>query len=152
MDCNWDLFRSFKVCSDAKEKVGCGKQREATTTYSIPGKTAALVPEFAVEDLPLAELLPRFLCLQWRTCPWAEHSDDDDDELNLFQIRMWESMCGVSISFIFFFYCMLKLFGIFPKKSCFSVRQCPAFGSFKMVTLHKFTCYWYLILCKTFNI
>ena len=27
-------------------------------TYSIPGKTAALVPEFAVEDLPLAELQP----------------------------------------------------------------------------------------------
>ena len=29
------------------------------------GRTAALVPEFAVED---------------RTCPWAEHSDDDDDD------------------------------------------------------------------------
>ena len=47
-------------------------------TYSIPGKAAALVPEFAVEDLPLAELQPRFLRLQWRTCPWAEDSDDDD--------------------------------------------------------------------------
>ena len=46
--CPWDLFRSFKVCSDAKERVGCGKQR----TYSISGKTSALVPEFAVEDLP----------------------------------------------------------------------------------------------------
>ena len=32
-------------------------------TYSIPGKTAALVPEFAVEDLPSAELQPRFLRL-----------------------------------------------------------------------------------------
>ena len=42
-------------------------------TYSIPGKTAALVPEFAVEDLPLAELQPRFLSLQWKTCPWAKH-------------------------------------------------------------------------------
>ena len=30
----------------------------------IPSKTATLVPEFAVEDLPLAELQPRFLCLQ----------------------------------------------------------------------------------------
>ena len=32
-------------------------------TYSIPGKTAALVPEFAVEDLPLgriAALVPEF--------------------------------------------------------------------------------------------
>ena len=28
--------------------------------YSIPDKTAALVFEFAVEDLPSAELLPRF--------------------------------------------------------------------------------------------
>ena len=28
--CPWDLFRSFKVCSDDKERVGCRKQREAT--------------------------------------------------------------------------------------------------------------------------
>ena len=28
--CPWDIFRSFKVSSDAKKKVGCGKQREAT--------------------------------------------------------------------------------------------------------------------------
>ena len=32
--------------------------------YSIPSKIAALVPEFAVEDLPLAELQPGFLHLQ----------------------------------------------------------------------------------------
>ena len=25
-----DLFRSFKVCSDANERMGCGKHREAT--------------------------------------------------------------------------------------------------------------------------
>ena len=30
-------------------------------TYSITGKTAAFVPEFAVEDLPSAELQCRFL-------------------------------------------------------------------------------------------
>ena len=36
---------------------GCGKQREAT---AIPGKSAALVPEFAVKDLLSAELEPRF--------------------------------------------------------------------------------------------
>ena len=46
-------------------------------TYSIPGKTSALVPEFTVGDLSSAELQPRFLRLQRRTCPWAEHSDDD---------------------------------------------------------------------------
>ena len=27
-------------------------------TYSIPGKIAALVPEFAVKDMPSAELYP----------------------------------------------------------------------------------------------
>ena len=31
----------------------------------IPSKTAALIPEFAVEYLPSAELQPRFLRLQW---------------------------------------------------------------------------------------
>ena len=37
--------------------------RKATgsyVTYSIPGKTAALVSEFAVEDLASAEMQPRF--------------------------------------------------------------------------------------------
>ena len=47
-----DLFRSFKVCSDAKERVGYGKQREATHLF-IPGKTAALDPTLAVKDLSL---------------------------------------------------------------------------------------------------
>ena len=49
-------------------------------TYSIPGKTAALVPEFAEEDLPSAELqlmIPRLLR---STYPWTEHPDDDDDD------------------------------------------------------------------------
>ena len=32
--------------------MGCGKHREATTSIH-PNKTANLVPEFAVEDLPL---------------------------------------------------------------------------------------------------
>ena len=44
--------------------------------YSIPGKTVTLVPEFVVEDLPSAKLQPTSLCLQRRTCPWAEHTDD----------------------------------------------------------------------------
>ena len=43
----------------------------------ILNKTATLVPEFAVEDLPWAELQPWFLRLQQKSCPWAEHSDDD---------------------------------------------------------------------------
>ena len=72
-----DLFRSFKVCSDAKKRVGCRKQQEVTAPIQFLVK---LQPEFVVEYLPLAELLYRFLCLQWRTCPWAEQSDDDDDD------------------------------------------------------------------------
>ena len=52
-------------------------------TYWIPSKSGALFPEFAVEDLSSAELQPRFLRLQWKTCPWAEHSHDVDDDYKL---------------------------------------------------------------------
>ena len=44
--------------------------------YLIPSKTAALVPEFVVEDLPSAQLQPWFLHFQWMTSPWADHTDD----------------------------------------------------------------------------
>ena len=54
---------SFQVCLGAKERVGCGNQREATAAID-PWKTPTLVPEFAMEDLPSAELQPRFLRLQ----------------------------------------------------------------------------------------
>ena len=46
----------------------------------IPSRTAAWIPEFAVEDLPSAELRPWFLSLQCRTSSWVEYSDDDDDD------------------------------------------------------------------------
>ena len=49
--CPWDLFRSFKVCSDAKERVGCGKQREATAPFKS-----------------LVKFQPWFLSLQWKIC------------------------------------------------------------------------------------
>ena len=58
----WDLFRSFKLCSDAKERVVCRKQREATASIYL-SKTVTLVPEFTVEDLPMdrtATLFPAF--------------------------------------------------------------------------------------------
>ena len=38
----------------------------------IPGKTAALVPEFPVEDLPSEQLQPWFVSFKWKTCLWAE--------------------------------------------------------------------------------
>ena len=31
----WDLLISFKVSSDAKKRVGCGKQREATAPIHL---------------------------------------------------------------------------------------------------------------------
>ena len=49
--CPWDIFRSFKVPSDAKERVGCGKQWEATAPIQS-----------------LVKLQPWFLNLQWKTC------------------------------------------------------------------------------------
>ena len=48
----WELFRYFKVCSDAKERVRCGKQREAIAPVQSLVKTAVLVPAHAVKDLP----------------------------------------------------------------------------------------------------
>ena len=65
--CPWCLFRSFKVCSDDKERVGCKKQREVgkTAAWVCGGRaTAALVPEFAVKDLPLGRTLWWWLILK----------------------------------------------------------------------------------------
>ena len=56
-------FRFSKVYSDAKGRVGCGKQREASAPF-ILSNTATLVPEFVVEDVPSAELQPTYLRLQ----------------------------------------------------------------------------------------
>ena len=69
-----DLLRSVKMLKREWVRKAKGRYR----TYSIPGKTAALVRESVVDDLPSAELELRFLRLQWRTCPWVERSDDDD--------------------------------------------------------------------------
>ena len=63
----------FQFCSDAKERErereresesGVRKATRSYHTYSIPGKAADLVPDFAVEDLPSAERQSRFLRLQ----------------------------------------------------------------------------------------
>ena len=45
-------FRSFKVSLDAKERVGAESNRKLPH-LSFPNKIVAWVPEFAVEDLPL---------------------------------------------------------------------------------------------------
>ena len=59
------------------KRVGCGKQREATAPIQSLVKLQSWFLSFAVEDLPSADLQPRFRRLQRRTCPWAEHSNDD---------------------------------------------------------------------------
>ena len=49
-------------------------------------KLAFLVTEFAVEDLSSAKLQPCFLRLQRRTCPCAEHTDDELNYYNYLRI------------------------------------------------------------------
>ena len=79
-------FQMFKVCSDAKNRVGCGKQRETTAPVQS-----------------LVKPQPWFLGLQWKTCLRQNCSlgscacsevpalgqntldDDDDDDLFLFE-------------------------------------------------------------------
>ena len=50
-------LESFKVYSDAKERVGYGKQREATAPIYPLDRTETLVPAFAVKDLLLSRTL-----------------------------------------------------------------------------------------------
>ena len=70
-----DLLRSVQML---KREWDAGSNRKLPYLFII-SKIATLVPEFAVEDLPLIELQPWFLHLQQRTCPWTEHSHDDDE-------------------------------------------------------------------------
>ena len=65
---------SFKICSYAKERVWSENNGKLLHLF-IPSKTASLVPEFVVEDLPLGRtvvLVPEFAVKDL-----AEHSDDD---------------------------------------------------------------------------
>ena len=83
-----DLLKSDQML----KREWSAENNEKLPDLFIPGKTAALVPEFAVEHLPSAELQPWFLRFQWRTCPWAEHyeedeDDDDDDDYVMIKIK-----------------------------------------------------------------
>ena len=69
----WDLFRSFKLCSDAKEKVWCVK--------------LLLPPEFEVENLRSAELLPTVYEEQLETKFWRE--TENVLTLSLAQLLLW---------------------------------------------------------------
>ena len=50
--CSWDLFRSLKVCTDAKEEWGAESNGKLPHLF-IRGKTVILIPEIVVEDLSL---------------------------------------------------------------------------------------------------
>ena len=69
----WDLLRSFQML---KREWGAESNGKLPHLF-IPSKTATLVPVFAGKNCLWTELQPWFLRLQWKTCPWAEHSDDD---------------------------------------------------------------------------
>ena len=63
-----------------REREWGGKSNGNLPHLSIPSKTAAWVPELAVEDLPLsrtAALAPEFAT---KDLAWAEDYDDDDDD------------------------------------------------------------------------
>ena len=77
--CPWDLFRYFKFCLDAEERVGSKSNGKLPHQFTS-NETATLVPDFAVEDLPLGRTAALVPSLQWKICPCAEHSDDDDDD------------------------------------------------------------------------
>ena len=95
-----------EICSDAKERVGCGKQGVATA---------------AIQSM--VKLQPWFLSLQWKTCLWQNCSlgfcacsegpalgqntddDDDDDETNsMIQQLIFLSLCILcSLTLVFKF-------------------------------------------------
>ena len=69
--CFWNLLRSFKVCSDAEERESGVAESNGNLPYLfISSKTAILVPEFAVEDLP------------------SGHNTHDDDTISIYLGRI----------------------------------------------------------------
>ena len=70
-----DLWRTFRML----KREWNAKSNEKLPHLFIPSKTATLVLEFAVEDRPLAELQHKLLSLQWKTSPWAQHPDVDNN-------------------------------------------------------------------------
>ena len=78
----WDLFRSFKVYSDAKSEWGAESNGKLPHLFFL---SKTVIPESAVEDLLLSKtavLVPEFAMKDY---PWAEQSDDDDERWNIYQ-------------------------------------------------------------------
>ena len=78
-------------------------------TYSIPAKTAALVPECAVEDLPSAELKYRFLPFALKDLPLGR------------TLWWWYSEYILKCSPVFFFFLFWVVALIFSVCNIFSV-------------------------------
>ena len=69
-----DLLKSVQML-----KREWGAESSGTLPYLwIPGKTATLVPEIAVEDVPHQNCSLGFCACSKMFRSWAEHSDDDD--------------------------------------------------------------------------
>ena len=59
----WDIFRTFKICSDAKKRAWDMESNGKLLHLFISSKTETLVPEFEIQDLPLdrtAKVVPAF--------------------------------------------------------------------------------------------
>ena len=64
---------SFKVYSDAKERVGYVKERETTAPIQSLVKLQPWFLSFEWKTCLQQNCSLGFLLLQWRICPWAEH-------------------------------------------------------------------------------
>ena len=71
-----DLLRSVQMLKREWGAESNGKLRHLFN----PGKTAALVPEFAVEDLPLGRTAAQVPALVAKDLPLGRTLDDDDDD------------------------------------------------------------------------
>ena len=98
----WDLFRSFKVCSDAKERVGCGRRKVVKLQHWFPswrpafGRTASLGscacsegPALGQNTLMMMMMIRQTLNYhgrlarwrKWRSCDVGEAKEGLENEL-----------------------------------------------------------------------
>ena len=71
---------------ERERECGVRKATGSYRIYSIPGKTAALVPEFAVETC-LRRTAAQVPALAVKYCPWREHYGDEQHTLETLHIK-----------------------------------------------------------------
>ena len=81
-------FRSFKFCSDTKERVVVRKTTGSYRTYPCLVKLQPGFLKLHWKTCFRVELRPWFLSLQWRICHSGEYSDDvgDNGQNNYFSL------------------------------------------------------------------